>query len=360
MILRKPYALLIKHFQKIHLVLILLCAYLFYKLTMLRTFVADFLETESYDSYYEPISNHINILVILAIIAVLAIVVVLVVLLRYKKKPWKIYIIPFVEYLFMLVVLLFVKNYFDNFDEMESVITTIMAGRDLLTIAYYPQFIVFIIFGIRFLGIDLNKFGFKNDEEYLDIKEEDREEVEISFELDKDKIVRNIKKFFRNVRYVYLEHKLICNTIIVIIFVSITGYTYYYFGILHRTYSEGNTFTANYYEITVNNSYLTDYDSNGNNITEGKSYSYLVVNVTVKNLVSRRTINIDRFRVMNRSNQFRTVSREYDNFKDLGNAYDRTKVLATGDEVTFILVYKVDKDLDASKYVMYYRGQSRI
>ena len=359
MILRKPYALLIKHFQKIHLVLILLCAYIFYKLTMLRTFVADFLETESYDSYYEPISNHINILVILAIIAVLAIVVVLVVLLRYKKKPWKIYILPFVEYLFMLVVLLFVKSYFDNFDEMESVITTIMAGRDLLTIAYYPQFIVFIIFGIRFLGIDLNKFGFKNDEEYLDIKEEDREEVEISFELDKDRIVRNIKKFFRHVRYVYLEHKLVCNTIIVIIFVSITGYTYYYFGILHRTYSEGNTFNANYYAITINNSYLTDYDSNGNNITEGKNYSYLVVNVTVKNLASKRSINIDRFRVMNRNNQFRNVSREYDNFADLSKPFDRTKELATGEEVTFILVYKVDKDLNPKKYVLYYPDVSK-
>ena len=144
-----------------------------------------------------------------------------------------------------------------------------------------------------------------------------------------------------------------------IIFVSITGYTYYYFGILHRTYSEGNTFNANYYAITINNSYLTDYDSNGNNITEGKNYSYLVVNVTVKNLASKRSINIDRFRVMNRNNQFRNVSREYDNFADLGKPFDRTKELATGEEVTFILVYKVDKDLNPKKYVLYYPDVSK-
>lgn len=354
MILRKPYALLIKHFQKIHLLLILICAYIFYKLTILRSFVSDFLQTESYDSYYEPISNYISFLVIIGIIAVIAIVIVLIVLLRYKKKPWKVYLFPFLLYTFMLGVLLYVRNYFVTYDEA-STITAIMAGRDLLTLAYFPQYIVFVIFGVRFLGIDLKKFGFKNDEEYLDIKEEDREEVEISFEFDKDKIIRNIKKFFRNARYVYLEHRLICNSILIIIFVGVTGYTYYYFGILHRTYKEGNTFTANYYAITVNNSYLTDYDSNGNNITSGKDYSYLVINVTVKNLAAnRRTVNIERFRILNKNNQFRYVSREYDNFKDLGKEYDKSKQLATDEEFTFILVYKVDKNLDVSKYVLYY------
>ena len=89
-----------------------------------------------------------------------------------------------------------------------------MAGRDLLNIVYIFQYPIFIIFGIRFLGIDLKKFGFKEDEEYLDIKEEDREEFEVNIEFDKDKITRNLKKFFRNVKYVYFEHQLICNIII--------------------------------------------------------------------------------------------------------------------------------------------------
>ena len=71
-----------------------------------------------------------------------------------------------------------------------------MAGRDLLNIIYLPQYVIFIIFGIRFLGIDLKKFGFKEDEEYLDIKEEDREEFEVNIEFDKDKITRNFKKVY--------------------------------------------------------------------------------------------------------------------------------------------------------------------
>ena len=224
MILRKPYAILIQYFQRIHLLLILCSAYIFYKMLTLRNFVADFLNTESYNAYYEPISDYINPLLFISIIAVIIISVVLIILLRYKKKPWKIYLIPILEYVFMLIVLLYVRSYFIGYNEL-STITPIMAGRDLLNIVYLPQYVIFIIFGIRLLGIDLKKFGFKEDEEYLDIKEEDREEFEVNFEFDKDKITRNIKKFIRNVRYVYYEHRLVCNTIIIILCVSITGYT---------------------------------------------------------------------------------------------------------------------------------------
>ena len=350
MILRKPYALLIQYFQRIHLVLILLCAYIFYKITSLSTFVADFLETESYNAYYEPVSDYINFFVIISIIAIISISIVFIILLHYKKKPWKIYLIPIIEYTFMLGILIFISSYFASYDEL-SEITPIMAGRDLLNIVSLCQYPIFIIFGIRLLGIDLKKFGFKDDEEYLDIKEEDREEFEVNIEFDKDKITRNIKRLFRNIKYIYFEHKLICNVILIILFVSLTGYTYYYFGILHRTYKEGNTFSANNFDITVNSSYLTNRDSQG--FIFEKNQTYLVINITVKNNSTKRTINLDRFRIMNKDNEFHYITRNYDSFTDLGKAYDNRE-LDTGKETTFILIYKVPKDLETSRYVLYY------
>ena len=355
MILRKPYALLIQYFQRIHLILILLCAYIFYKIMGLRSFVADFLTTESYNAYYESVNEHINFLLIISILVVIAISIALIILLRYKKKPWKIYLIPVFEYIFMLGILMFVNSYFHGYDELSS-ITPIMAGRDLLNMVSIGQYVIFIIFGIRFLGIDLKQFGFKNDEEYLDIKEEDREEFEVNIEFDKDKITRNIKRLFRNLKYIYFEHRLVCNTIIIILFASLTGYTYYYFGVLHRTYGEGNTFSANYYDITVNSSYLTNKDSRGNVITDKNSY--LVINLTVKNDASKRNINLDRFRVMNKSEGFSHVNNIYDYFKDLGKSYSG-KELVNGDEVTFILVYKVPNNLNSNKYVLYYQDVSK-
>ena len=240
MILRKPYALLIQYFQRIHLLLILLSAYIFYKVMSLRTFIGEFLNTESYSAYYEPISDHINFLVIIFILLIVGISITLIILLRYKKKPWKIYLYPVILYTFMLGILIFIRSYFNGYNDL-SELQPIMAGRDLLNIVYIFQYPIFIIFGIRLLGIDLKKFGFKEDEEYLDIKEEDREEFEVNIEFDKDKITRNLKKLFRNVKYVYFEHQLICNIIIIILAVSLTGYTYYYFGVLHKTYREGKS-----------------------------------------------------------------------------------------------------------------------
>ena len=199
MILRKPYALLIQYFQKIHLVLILLCAYIFYKLTFLTTFVSDFVKTESYNSYYEPISSYINVFLIISVIIVIITTITLIILLRYKKKPWKVYLFPLLEYTLILGLLIYITSYFNKFTELSS-IPAIMAARDLLNIASIFQYAIFVIFGIRFLGIDLKKFGFTNDEEYLDIKEEDREEFEVNIEFDKDKIKRTYKKFIRNAK----------------------------------------------------------------------------------------------------------------------------------------------------------------
>lgn len=354
MVLRKPYALLIKYFQKIHLVLILCCAYIFYKITFLSTFVNDFIKTESYNSYYEPMSNYINPLLIITILLVIITSIILMVLLRYKKKPWKLYLLPFLEYTILLGLIIYINSYFHAYTELSS-IPAIMAARDILNIIGIFQYVMFVIFGIRFLGINLKEFDFKNDEEYLDIKEEDREEFEVNIEFDKDKFTRAFKRFIRNARYVYLEHKLVCNSLIIILFLSLSGYTYYYFGILHRTYQEGKAFTANYYDITVNNSYLTSRDSTGTIITKDSDYDYLVLNITVKNnLATSRNVNIDRFRVMNKDNQYRYDSKSYDYFKDLGKSYDKNTKLNPNSSVTFILVYKVDKTLDPTKFVLYY------
>ena len=117
MILRRPYALLIKYFQKIHLALILLCAYIFYKITFLRTFVNDFIETESYNSYYESIGSHINVLVIISVLLVIVVTITLIVLLLYKKKPWKIYLIPLLEYVFILGLFIYITSYFNSYTE---------------------------------------------------------------------------------------------------------------------------------------------------------------------------------------------------------------------------------------------------
>ena len=62
---------------------------------------------------------------------------------------------------------------------------------------------------------------------------------------------------------------------------------------------------------------------------------------------------------MNKNMQFKYVSGVYDYFKDLGNSYSMDKKLDTGDQTSFILVYRVDSNLDNDKYVLYYSDVSK-
>lgn len=351
MILRKPYAFLIQYFQRIHIFLLGLCFYLFYKTTSLRGFVSEFIRTESYNDDLESIRGYVGFLPIFVILVVLVIFLILMVLLRHKKKPWKLYLFPFINYLFLLIVMLYVRNFFMGYNEV-SEITSIMAGRDLLFIAYIAQFGVFLLLILRALGIDLKQFGFKDDKEYLEIKEEDREEFEVNFDLDKDKIKRNIRKFLRNVNYVYHEHKFIFNALVSLAVIILISYTYYYFGILHKTYKEGEKFVSNYYEITVKDSYLTNRKDNGDIID--KKYSYVIVRIKVKNLASKREMYTDRFYLVNKSNTGDRTPQYQTYFTNYGKVYDNS-TFSYNDEKEFNLIYRVNKDWNSKYYTLYYQ-----
>ena len=65
----------------------------------------------------------------------------------------------------------------------------------------------FLILFIRITGLDLNKFGFKNDKEFLELEQADREEFEVSVNIDKDAFKRGYKKVLRLIRYFYDKGK---------------------------------------------------------------------------------------------------------------------------------------------------------
>ena len=60
MIIKKPYAFLIKNFKKIHVFLFLVSIYIFIKINDIREFVSVFREFGSYDAYSEPITMYVT------------------------------------------------------------------------------------------------------------------------------------------------------------------------------------------------------------------------------------------------------------------------------------------------------------
>lgn len=351
MIFRKPYAFLVKNFKKIHIFMLFLCAYIFYKCIQTRSFVSEFVTLGSYDINSEPISRHINLILILGLLIVIGLSVALLVLLKRKNKPWKLYLVPIIVYSAMFLMFIITSNFFSNYRGEGT--TGVRAIRDLLLIVSLGQYPVFIILLIRIFGIDINNFNFKIDQEYLELDSGDREEFEVNIDIDKHTFIRGYKRFLRNIGYVYQEHKFLSNVLITLVIGIFLVTSFYNIFILRRSYKQGDVFELNGYTLNIKNSYYTDKNYNGKVIS--KTSNFVIVSMNIKNNVYRRDINFKRFHVMNGVNDYTDTYRTYESdFSDLGVTYSE-KEFKSGENIDLIMVFKVDKKLPKDKFVLYYQ-----
>ncbi len=358
MIFRKPYALLIKHFKKLHILLLIMTMFIYYKTTSLSGFVEEYLQFLSYDETIESISSYINFNFFLVVGLIIIISSILIYLLTFKKKPKLFYYVVLASYVGLLIIFILINGYYNNIGDYSGT-QVALAYRDFLFIFTLPQYVIMLMLIVRSIGLDLKKFGFQNDEEYLAIEREDNEEFEIAVEIDKDKIKRNIKKKLREFRYIYQEYKLIFNIIFVGLFLTIFTVTTVYIYNLNFSYKQGDIISANGYELKINESYLTDKDIEGELILdESSSKQFLVLNVTVKNNYSIRNMNVDMIRVINTTEAYEPTTKYNHFFKDLGSTYNNTD-FASGEDKTFILVYEVDKKLEEENFVIYYQDTTK-
>ena len=358
MIIRKPYAFLIKNFKKIHVFLFLLSLFVAYKLVNVNGFIAEFMRFGTYDLYQNPVQNHISFGLLVAVFLLIIGSSSLVLLLRYKQKPWKIYLIPVIEYLTMFFVLNIVRGFFRNYTD-DVATTDLRMARDLLVMFLFFQLPSIAIFLIRGLGLDINKFHFNIDKEYLELSEEDREEVEIGFNFDKNSFIRAYRRFLRNTRYFYLEHTKGCRLFVGIIIVFL-GYNIYKFAfVTNRSYSEGEYYSANGYTMKIKKAYFTDKDYAGN-VISNKS-NFVIIDIVIQNNSSPRVINLENFHLKNGTKYYITTRKVYEKeFSDLGTTYDSVKEVKRNETIHFIIVYKVVSSLKKDKFILFYQEDGGI
>lgn len=352
MIIKKPYAFLIKHFKKVHIFLLALCCFIYYINSKTMTFINEFMQLGSYDSYSEPITKYLSPLTFLVLIALIGISICLLMLLKKKEKPWKLYLVPVIGYVLMMIVYLMFVGFFDTYDgNLEQAV--FRTYKDLLSIVTIIQFPSMFIFLMRIICLDINKFNFKVDEEYLELSNDDKDELEINIDFDPRSIKRNSKKLLRNMNYVYQEHKLIFNCVFAVIFLILLKNTYNYIFVTNKAYSMGDTFYADGYEITLKNSYYTDKDYNGKVIS--KHSHFVVVDLSIKNLSKARDLDLNLFHVMNGVNDYTYTAKTFGTeFQDYGETY-KTKKLKNNESLDMILVFKVDSKLSKRRFVLYYQ-----
>ena len=358
MIIRKPYAFLIKNFRKIHIALLLLGSYVFYKTIRVALFVSEFMNYGVYDPYANPISKHITLLMRLSVLLMLIGSVAILFLLKHKNKPWQSYAFPAILYLLLFLVLGMIRSFFNTYTEVVDT-TNLRLSADLLLIFMFSELPALAIFGMRILGIDIKAFNFKSDLDQLELSDEDREEIELSLKVDLYSFVRLGRKLLRYLGYFYQEHKIICRTLIVVLLFLFVKGTYQAIFVNNKSYKAGEVYNINNYTIKVTNSYFTNRDDTGKIISNDSNF--VIVEFEVENKGEEGNLNTSNFHLRAGTKDYKTTENTYSKeFSDLGTTYKKVRKIQKDEKSKFIIVYKVNKRIRKSKFVLYYQEKSGI
>lgn len=351
MILRKPYALLIKHFKVIHIILTIFMSYLMYKMVNLYKFFNGYVSSGWSSINAEEISRYIGPLIYISIFIIIGLALTVFFLMKVKNKPRLYYLLTPIVYLVLLVVFIFSFSILKNAEVDVVNPVTIRIIRDITMIMVGLQF-CFILFSLfRAIGFDIKKFNFKQDIADLEITDVDNEEVEVNFEIDKYKINRKFKRRFRNIQYIFRENKFIFTTIIILVIaIPLIMFLTNKF-IINPQYNEGKLVKTDNFNYIVNKSYITNNNYLGEKINSKSKY--ILVKLSIINRIPDLTLDTDKFSILVNNVSYPAVTNIYSDFIDMGNGYKDQK-LSINNTNNYYLVFKIPNEIKTNKVIFRY------
>lgn len=350
MILKRPYAFLIKHFRLIHLILFMLFAYITYKANGMLSFFKEYI---SYNGNIEIIAaEYISYLIFVSFILIVVISVIVYFLMRYKKKPRLFYIILVIASI--IACILFVYLY-SNIRILE---TTVMSAknirllRDISRINFWMLFIISVPVLIRGLGFDIKKFNFTKDLHDLKLEEQDSEEVEVNVELNSDSVIRTGRKIMRELKYYYVENKFFINIILGVVGVILIMMFPFNKFVINRDLNEGEILSTNKFNIKVNESYISERKR------VSKDNSYVILKIEVKGKTSKYKLDLDELVLKGNKNQYIPSLKYYYYFTDLGVGY-KNNVLDTNEYKEYLLIYNIKNEDEDGQFKLKYIENGR-
>lgn len=338
MIIRKPYAILIKNFKLIHAILLGFMAYLSYRFGMISKFFADYFADGENIIGQEITDNLFSSLMNFSVFIIIAGLIIVLVLMIMKKKPVKYYIGGIVIYVAVFVVMIVTKN---TINEMELELLsarTVKAISDVNNIVLAIQIFMIVLTFVRATGFNIKQFDFEKDLQELNITEEDREEVEVGLELDSGKFERKIRRRIRHIKYVYLENKLICNILIVVTVIFLGYNIYTKSGLNEKLYKQKETFSTSNFIMSIEESYITDTDDDNNKLKQGKTL--VILKLKIRNLYTIPIKFQTAKTVLEIKDKFYYPTRNYlQDMYDLGQVYDNQKI--DSEDSYYILCYEI-------------------
>lgn len=345
MIVRKPFAFLIKHFKAIHLFLFGLLVYVCYKYNGIVSFLRNYISTGN--GRYDAV-NYINYTPIYVILGAILVMIIIYYLMKYKDKPKKLYLFSIIGYIAVIILFIFLFSYLRTFSSSIIEQKTLRLYRDISLMGLIFQYIIIVIMLIRGLGFDIKKFNFSKDIQELNIDLTDNEEVELVMGFDTNKTKFKIRRFFREFRYFIRENILFTGlsliVIVVILWIIVANYTS-----KNKVYKENEYFGVDF-NMLVNGSYLTKEDSSLKKLSVGSS-SLLVVKFKISSNHSD-VLNPDNFILSIYGKTYSPNNKYCSSLKDIGKCYNKIKL--TEQEKEYIFVYLVDDNVLNKKIYLKY------
>ena len=217
MIIRKPYAFLIKYFKVIHIGIFFFILYLLIRSRNIYIFFRDYLQTGTYTYINNMAISYVNTLMIIISIVLIAVYLLIFFLMKQKEKKILYYLLGIIFYFLSFVLFIVFLGAFNNLEYTSFSNQTIVLYRDFALILYYFNYFFLIIAFIRGFGFNVKKFNFEKDLKQLEISEEDREEIEVGSSLDFENVGNFVRRRKRNFMYYIKENSYILIVFLVII-----------------------------------------------------------------------------------------------------------------------------------------------
>lgn len=348
MIIKKPYAFLIKHFRVIHLTLSIFILFLITKTHGIFNFFNDYVKNGYYTYSSNLQSSYINLYVFLAIIFVICLAAFVYLLMKWKKKSRVLYISICVFYFALFIGLIVYFNLFSTILNTTLDTRTVRAYRDISIILYFPQYIFFIFSVIRAIGFNIKKFDFQKDLEELDIAEEDQEEIEVTFGQNNYKYKRKARRLFREIKYYALENKFFFAAICGVVILVVVFLIYTNLSVANKKYKESEFFTIDGVVFKVEDSYVSSVDYKGETILDNKKY--VVIKVNMDNTGTNQVVlSTDSLRLVLDDEQYLPTFSKNEYFQDLGEGYIKNTTLYPGQQYEYLMIFEVPKDKEFKK-----------
>ena len=349
MILRKPYAFLIKYFKLIHLFVAVLMGYLFYKSYNL----VEFLSLSVENNYNAVLSGqvaglYINYFMYFAIILVLTMLVAIYYLLSHKNKPRKFYMYSIIYYIILFVLFTIFYGFINDLSNNEITSAGLRAYRDISIIAILPQGFFLIYTIVTVTGFNIKKFNFGEDLKELEVNDTDNEEFEFTVGFEGYKTKRSLRRYIRELRYYIMENSFVLSIVFIVVILILGTSFFLNREVYNKQYKLSENILHNVFSVKVLDSMVSNLSYNGTKLNDDK-YS-VVLKLEIKNNAQiNESLDYSNFRLDIDGEQIKPKLDLSTNFKDIASPYYAEKI-EKGKSKTINLVYEINKKQIKSSY----------